>query len=167
MAGQNEMRVGDTEREQTVAELREHYASGRLTQEEFNERVDQTFAAKTHGDLRTVLHDLPSARPLATAGAGAYSGGSGNSGGANSGRSSASGARTARGFGPFAAMMTAIWSMILVFSVLAFSFGFGGGRPLFAVLFFAALAMIRRLVFGRRRGFARAGRCGPRRGPRR
>ena len=39
MAAGNEMRVGDAEREAAAAELREHYASGRLTLDELNERV--------------------------------------------------------------------------------------------------------------------------------
>jgi len=156
MAGQYEMRVGDAEREATVAELREHFASGRLTQEEFNQRVDQTFAAKTRGDLKAVTRDLPSvARPLVAAGAS----GSGNSGGPGAG-----GARPRRGVGAFAIMMTALWSLIALVSLLDFGFGFGGGRPIAIVIFLAALAMLRRLVFGRRRGMGpRGGRCGRRR----
>jgi hypothetical protein len=35
-----EMRVGDADREAAAAELREHFASGRLTQDELNERLD-------------------------------------------------------------------------------------------------------------------------------
>ena len=45
------MRVSDAEREAAAAELREHFASGRLDQEELNERLDRVFAAKTRGDL--------------------------------------------------------------------------------------------------------------------
>src|SRR6202161_650334 len=56
-----EMRVGDAEREAAAAEVREHFASGRLTQDELNQRLDQTFAAKTRGDLDAVFTDLPSA----------------------------------------------------------------------------------------------------------
>ena len=63
MASGFEMRVGDAEREAAAAELREHYASGRLTLEELNERLDAAFAAKTRGDLNAVMRDLPSARP--------------------------------------------------------------------------------------------------------
>src|ERR1700677_1791597 len=76
-----EMRVGDAEREAAAAEVREHFASGRLTQDELNQRLDQTFAAKTRGDLNAVFTDLPSAswrdatggRSRATAGS-AYGG---------------------------------------------------------------------------------------------
>jgi hypothetical protein len=39
------VRVGDADREAIAAQLREHYADGRLTLEELNERLDQVFAA--------------------------------------------------------------------------------------------------------------------------
>jgi hypothetical protein len=55
-----DMRVGDAERDAAANELREHFASGRLTQDELNERLDQTFAAKTRGDLSGLFTDLPS-----------------------------------------------------------------------------------------------------------
>ena len=71
MAAGNEMRVGDAEREAAAAELREHYASGRLTLDELNERVDKAFAAKTRGDLNALMTDLPSRRPEAAGASGA------------------------------------------------------------------------------------------------
>ena len=63
MASGFEMRVGDAEREAAASELREHYASGRLTLDELNERLDKAFAAKTRADLSVLMTDLPSARP--------------------------------------------------------------------------------------------------------
>ena len=66
MATGYNVRVGDADREAVAAQLREHYADGRLTLEELNERLDQAFAAKTKADLNTVLRDLPqAARPAA------------------------------------------------------------------------------------------------------
>ena len=59
MPGDPRIRASDTDRERTAALLREHHAHGRLTPEEFNDRVDQTFAAKTIGDLDALLADLP------------------------------------------------------------------------------------------------------------
>jgi hypothetical protein len=53
------LRIGDAEREATAASLREHYAHGRLTIEEFQQRLDATFAAKTDLDLATITGDLP------------------------------------------------------------------------------------------------------------
>src|SRR4029077_12003847 len=43
MATGYNVRVGDADREAVAAQLREHYADGRLTLEELNERIDQTF----------------------------------------------------------------------------------------------------------------------------
>ncbi|QFY11448.1 DUF1707 domain-containing protein [Nonomuraea phyllanthi] len=59
----NDLRIGDAEREQTMAALREHFAQGRLTHEELDERLDQALAAKTARDLATVTADLPGPRP--------------------------------------------------------------------------------------------------------
>src|SRR5437763_13233222 len=61
MASGYNVRVGDADREAVAAQLREHYADGRLTLEELNERLDQAFAAKTKADLNIVMRDLPQA----------------------------------------------------------------------------------------------------------
>ena len=63
MASQPSLRIGDREREAVAAELREHYAQGRLSLEEFNQRVDAVFAAKTQRDLRRITSDLPHVQP--------------------------------------------------------------------------------------------------------
>jgi uncharacterized membrane protein YgcG len=57
------MRVSDADREQVTARLREHFAEGRLTQEELAERITATLNAKTFGDLRRVMVDLPEPEP--------------------------------------------------------------------------------------------------------
>jgi hypothetical protein len=62
MATQPNLRIGDTERNAVAAELREHYAHGRLTLEEFNQRLDAVFASKTQGDLDRITADLPHVR---------------------------------------------------------------------------------------------------------
>ena len=59
MSGDPRVRASDADRERTATLLREHHAVGRLTAEEFSERVDQAFAAKTIGDLDALLADLP------------------------------------------------------------------------------------------------------------
>ncbi|MEO3869066.1 DUF1707 domain-containing protein [Nonomuraea sp. B12E4] len=63
----DDLRIGDAEREQTMAALREHFAQGRLTHEELDERLDQTLAAKTARDLAKVTADLPGSGPAPTA----------------------------------------------------------------------------------------------------
>jgi hypothetical protein len=53
------VRASDAEREQAVAELREHSTAGRLTLEEFSQRVDEAYAAKTLAELEALRRDLP------------------------------------------------------------------------------------------------------------
>jgi Domain of unknown function (DUF1707) len=47
--------------ERTAAALSRHYATGRLTLEEFQERLDKAYAAKTVGELGALMRDLPEA----------------------------------------------------------------------------------------------------------
>ncbi|MGV9312541.1 DUF1707 SHOCT-like domain-containing protein [Streptomyces sp. NPDC003691] len=54
-----EMRASDTERERIAERLREAVAEGRLSMEEFNERLDATYRARTHGELEPIVSDLP------------------------------------------------------------------------------------------------------------
>ena len=63
------IRVSDADREQVTARLREHFAEGRLTREELDERITAALSAKTVGDLRRVMIDLPEPAPV-LAGAG-------------------------------------------------------------------------------------------------
>jgi len=59
MSSDPRIRASDADRDRTAALLREHHAAGRLTAEEFNERLDKAYAAKTLGDLDQLLSDLP------------------------------------------------------------------------------------------------------------
>lgn len=61
MATDPRIRASDADRDRCASALREHHAVGRLTAEEFNERLDKTYAAKTMGDLDALLSDLPAA----------------------------------------------------------------------------------------------------------
>jgi len=51
--------VSDQERDRAAQELREHFAAGRLTEDELNERVQGVYAARTAQQLTGVLSDLP------------------------------------------------------------------------------------------------------------
>jgi len=173
MASGNEMRVGDAEREAAAAELREHYASGRLTLDELNERIDKAFAAKTCGDLNVLMTELPSRRPAGAPGTpgaigpgrsgadgpfgtGGPFGPSGpfgpGGGGWNSGPRAAGPVRTAGSV--FVTML--VVAALFTFGILG-AFGFGTARPIGIVLILAAFGLLRRLFFRRR-----AGGCGPR-----
>lgn len=59
MPNDPKIRASDSDRDRTAALLREHHAAGRLDLEEFNERLDQAYAAKTVGELDALLADLP------------------------------------------------------------------------------------------------------------
>jgi class 3 adenylate cyclase len=55
-------RVADADRDRTVTLLRESVVEGRLTLDEFSERVGSALQAKTRNDLLAVMADLPEAR---------------------------------------------------------------------------------------------------------
>jgi hypothetical protein len=57
--GPHALRIGDAERDAAAADLGEHYAAGRLTLDELNERLETVFAARTYGQLARVMADLP------------------------------------------------------------------------------------------------------------
>ncbi len=54
-----QLRIGDAEREAAAAELGEHYAQGRITTEEHAERLDRIWSSRTRGELAPIFRDLP------------------------------------------------------------------------------------------------------------
>ena len=54
-----DLRVGDADREAVAAALREHYAQGRLTLDEFNQRIEAAYAATMRSQLSALTRDLP------------------------------------------------------------------------------------------------------------
>jgi hypothetical protein len=59
MSESSSLRVADADRERVSEELREHMLAGRLSSEEFEERLGRVYAAKTRADLDAVKGDLP------------------------------------------------------------------------------------------------------------
>ena len=55
------VRIGDVERDRAVSDLGDHFAAGRLTREEFDERADQAMQARFSTDLEPLFADLPKA----------------------------------------------------------------------------------------------------------
>jgi hypothetical protein len=55
--------AGSADRERAVGVLRAAFTEGRLTQDELDDRVEKAYAARTYGDLWTLIADLP-AGPL-------------------------------------------------------------------------------------------------------
>ena len=178
MAPEWNVRVSDTDREAVAAQLREHYAQGRLSLDELNERLDRAFASRTRADLDAVTSDLPYAAPWRTLPsdrsrrAGYGPGGSGNqgwnrqdwggpywSGPGQIGRGGGYGHGSGRRRSPagFIPVMLALWVSFAVLSV--FAFGVASGPSVIAILLAAVSAL--RWLFGlRRRGPARGGRGG-------
>lgn len=153
MAAGPGVRIGDTEREAAAASLREHYARGRLTLDEFQQRLDAVFAATTDADLAKITADLPYTSPYAPPWPPQQSTGASKAGTA---RQLGAGASYRR---PNAARSWA-WStialVVLAVVIIGFSWPFAGiFKPLlilFAVFTFARKMLRRILGGGTRRG---------------
>jgi Domain of unknown function (DUF1707) len=59
MPGDPRLRASDADRERAAELLREHHAVGRLTAEEFGDRLEKVFQARTLAELEALLADLP------------------------------------------------------------------------------------------------------------
>lgn len=62
--GNARMRASDADREQIRTLLADAYADGRLTREEYDERLTAVLSAVTLGDLPTVVADLVPSEPV-------------------------------------------------------------------------------------------------------
>jgi Domain of unknown function (DUF1707) len=62
-SGSAGLRIGDAEREQAVQSLGEHLRAGRLSVTEYDERLEQAFAARTDAELTPLFTDLPGGAP--------------------------------------------------------------------------------------------------------
>lgn len=156
MATGPDLRIGDAEREAAAASLREHYARGRLTLGEFNERLDAVFAATTQRQLSQLTRDLPhlsgvaSPQPLTAA-----AGGQGRDG-----REQWSGSQPPPRFrlGLFPVILAAVAAWLVVADLHLRVFPWPGK----VAIFLAILAVIRglmRRVFGLGRGRVYRGCC--------
>jgi len=63
------IRVSDADRDRVTAQLRDHFAAGRITPGELDQRLSAALNARTFGDLRRIMADLPGsvAAPLGAA----------------------------------------------------------------------------------------------------
>ena len=69
-SGPSGYRIADTDRDRVVALLRLHCTEGRLTLDEFSDRVGEVYNARTSTELDDAVRDLPV--PWSDAGAGAH-----------------------------------------------------------------------------------------------
>jgi hypothetical protein len=65
MASHSSIRASDADREAVAERLRRAAVEGRLEPDELEERLHSALRARTYGDLRPLLSDLP-AKPLAS-----------------------------------------------------------------------------------------------------
>ncbi len=63
------IRASDTDRDHVTARLRDHFAEGRLSRGELDERISAALGATTLGDLRRLMADLPGPVPVPPAAA--------------------------------------------------------------------------------------------------
>jgi hypothetical protein len=161
MATGPDLRIGHAEREAAAASLREHYAQGRLTLEEFNERIDATFKAVTQSQLNRITEDLPQAAahpaplPVTTV----------PGGGRDRARQDWSqGHHHHPRLGFYPLIIAALGTWLLFFELHLRAFPWPGKLAIFLAIFGIIRGVLRR-VFGMRRGSVR-GPGGPRRGGR-
>jgi hypothetical protein len=166
MATGPDLRIGDADREAAAASLREHYAQGRLTLEEFNERLDAVFKATTQRQLNLLTHDLPRAAappspPLPVAGV--------SGGGRERARDDWSGRHRLR-LGVFPAIIAALGAWLLLAGLHMATFPWPGKLAIFVALFGLIRGLMRRVFgIGRRvrvRPYGGCGRGRARRSPR-
>ncbi|MEU9284960.1 DUF1707 domain-containing protein [Streptomyces sp. NPDC048275] len=65
MTDEPELRASDADRERVSEQLRDALAEGRLDMEEFEERLEATYKARTYGELAPITRDLPGAAAVA------------------------------------------------------------------------------------------------------
>jgi hypothetical protein len=63
--GHGRLRASHADRERVIDSLKAAYVYGLVTKEEFEARVIQTFAARTHAELAVVTADIPAGLPPA------------------------------------------------------------------------------------------------------
>jgi hypothetical protein len=137
-------RITDADREAAAARLREHYAQGRLTLEEFHHRLDAAFEATTQSQLAAITRDLPrtqSRAPLPSAATG---------GGRERARQQRRPGSRARP-GVMAVIIAALAAWLLVSGLHLGMFAWPGRLALF-LLIFAAIRWLMRFLWSLGRG---------------
>jgi hypothetical protein len=64
-AGRGRLRASHADRERVIGTLKAAFVQGRLAKDEFDLRVGQAFASRTHAELAAVTTDLPAERTAA------------------------------------------------------------------------------------------------------
>jgi len=159
MASGPDLRIGDAERDVTTRQLRECFAQGRLTMDEFNDRLGQALAATTQPELDRLTHDLPPTRPSPAAlphtagyrGDPRYAYNPGRDQGGWQGASAGCGTRMRSRLAMGLVVLFALWLLLSVFTPLGL-FPFGGRIAILLLVIGVLRGIFRRLFgLGRRR----------------
>jgi DUF1707 SHOCT-like domain len=134
--------ASDADRDAAAAVLRDNLADGRITMEEFRERLDSVYAARTHGDLDAALAGLRA--PAAGTGP------AWRPDGAQSGRRARFERRYRRGWGRFVRVNAVVWSLWLAVDLVS-----AHAVVLFPVLLTLPWAVVRVVYAPRFRGTGR------------
>ncbi len=59
MSDASNLRASDEDRERYAQSLREHFAAGRIGEDELSDRLDAVYEARTTAELGAIVHDLP------------------------------------------------------------------------------------------------------------
>lgn len=140
-----DLRVGDADREAAAAALREHYAQGRLTLEEFNQRIEAAFAATMRSQLSALTRDLP---PVATPAPRAPVPAPGvqrDSGGQRERAGHQHGPRARSRLGLFPALIAAFATWLLIVGLHLSLFPLPGKLAIFLLVFGVVRGVFRRL----------------------
>jgi hypothetical protein len=152
MTARPDLRIGDADREASAASLREHYAQGRLSLEEFNARLDAVFAATTQGQLDHITRDLPHVAPPSVplpVTTSALPPGGGRGGGPGGGRGNRRDSRHRIGMVSGLTVMLAIW--LVVVATLHLRLPLPGGFSILLAGWLIVRSLMRRIFGGRRR----------------
>ena len=145
MATGPDPRITDADREAAAARLREHYAQGRLTLEEFHHRLDAVFGATAQGQLTAITRDLPrtgSPAPLPVAAAG--------NGRERAGRQRRPGSRPRPVVIPAIIAVLAAWLLVSDLGLFAWP-----GKLALFLMIFAAIRWLMRFLWNLGRGGGR------------
>jgi hypothetical protein len=63
MSNLDNLRVSEADREEASARLAEHYSTGRLSDDDYYERLDAVWSARVRADLEMLFTDLPRSAP--------------------------------------------------------------------------------------------------------
>lgn len=63
MSNLDNLRVSEADREEASARLAEHYSTGRLSGDDYYERLDAVWSARVRADLEMLFTDLPKSAP--------------------------------------------------------------------------------------------------------